>query len=457
MNTFLWYTKNMLLIDKNDIPKNKEGDFPANENGWTDTSSSISYSSSPSRAPIEEKNSENHSTLQELSPTKWLNEVFTEAVRLGASDIHIIPEKEFLSVRFRINGVVQEVARWDIDYHDMVISRIKVIAGLQLEEKNIPQDGHIEMVFGKKVENKKTIQSESVNFRISTMPTINGEAIVLRIFSREEETPKLQEIGLSEKSLVVVEKILQRGHGAVLITGHSGSGKTTTLYAALNEISSTEKVIITLEDPVEYRVPGVQQSQVNTLTGYDFDVGLRALLRQDPDAIMVGEIRDEETASIALRLALIGRLILTTLHTDSIAGAIIRLLDMKMQKSVLSSALTGIFTERLVRKICPQCKAEGVLPTELMKMFQITWPANEKVYEGRGCEYCLHTGFVGRTGIFEVLEIDDSFRGLIMKGANLEELRDYVEAHVPQTLREDGFDKVRKGLTTLEEVIRATI
>ncbi|MFA5830423.1 MAG: GspE/PulE family protein [Candidatus Paceibacterota bacterium] len=396
---------------------------------------------------------------EEPTPTSWLNELFMESMRMGVSDIHIIPEREYTSVRFRIGGVVSEVARWDVDYHDMVISRIKVISGLQVVEKNIPQDGHLELAFEVSKSDLAAGQKmpTSLNFRVSTMPTINGEVAVLRVLSKEGTVLSLSEVGFSEKSFPVVKKMLQRGHGVILMTGHSGSGKTTTLYAALNEINASEKAILTLEDPVEYRVPSVRQSQVNPAVGYTFSAGLKAMLRQDPDVIMIGEIRDEETAGIAMRLALVGRLVLTTLHTSNISGALTRMIDMDIGKSIIASAFTGIVAERLVRKICPSCRIEAVPPYELMKMFDITWPENEKVYAGQGCPACGGTGFLERIGIFEVLEVDEEFRNIILSGMPISVLEEYVRKHVVETLRDDGYDKVRKGITTLEEVIRATI
>ena len=267
----------------------------------------------------------------------------------------------------------------------------------------------------------------------------------------------LEQVGLSEKSLYTFRKILQRGHGVILMTGHSGSGKTTTLYAALNEINEAGKVILTLEDPVEYSVPMIQQSQVNPAVGYSFSTGLKAALRQDPDVIMVGEVRDEETAGIAMRFALVGRLVLTTLHTNSISGALTRLLDMGVSKSIIASAFTGIAAQRLVRKICPKCRAESTPPYDLMKMFDIEWPVNEKLYAGQGCNECGGSGFRDRVGLFEILEIDDDFRNIILQDLPISTLEEYVKNHVKETLRQNGFDMVRSGLTTLEEVIRATI
>jgi general secretion pathway protein E len=241
------------------------------------------------------------------------------------------------------------------------------------------------------------------------------------------------------------------------MTGYSGSGKTTTLYAAINEIDATQKVVITLEDPVEYRVAMVQQSQVNPPVGYSFGAGLKAILRQDPDVIMIGEIRDDETAGIAMRLAMVGRLVLTTLHTNSIIGALTRVSDMGITKSVIATAFMGVVAERLVRKICPTCRQEVEPPYELMKMFGIEWPADQKVYAGRGCDACGNTGFIGRVGIVEIMEVDRDFEDVLLKDSRSSSLAEYVKTHTAETLREDGFDKVRKGLTTLEEVIRATI
>jgi type II secretory ATPase GspE/PulE/Tfp pilus assembly ATPase PilB-like protein len=393
----------------------------------------------------------------QMTPAVWLNEVFMEAVRLDASDIHIIPEKNYISVKFRVNGVVTEVAKWDIDYHDMIMSRLKVISGLQVVEKNIPQDGHLELLFELPSHEPTEEPTKEFNFRVSTMPTINGEAAVLRSLNKEGSLITIDQVGFSDKSLLAMKKILRRGHGVLLLTGHSGSGKTTTLYSVLNYLNTTDKAIITLEDPVEYRVAEIRQSQVNPATGYNFSVGLKALLRQDPDIIMIGEIRDEETAGIAMRLALVGRLVLTTLHTNSISGALVRMTDMDVGKSIIASAFIGIVAERLVKKICEKCRVESTPPYELMKMFDIQWPEGVKVYAGQGCDACNHSGYKGRIGIFEVLEIDDDFRNLIIQQVSGDILDNYVKTHVVETLRDDGFDKVRRGITTLDEVIQVTI
>lgn len=393
----------------------------------------------------------------QMTPAVWLNEIFMEAVRLEASDIHIVPEKDYMSVKFRVNGVVTEVARWDIDYHDMIMSRIKVISGLQVVEKNIPQDGHLELLFELPSHEASQESTKEFNFRVSTMPTINGEAAVLRALNKEGSLLSIGDVGFSDKSLLIMKKILRRGHGVILLTGHSGSGKTTTLYSILNYLNTTDKAIITLEDPVEYRVGNIRQSQVNPVTGYNFSVGLKALLRQDPDIIMIGEIRDEETAGIAMRLALVGRLVLTTLHTNSISGALVRMTDMDIGKSIVASAFIGIIAERLVKKICDKCRVESTPPYELLKMFDVQWPEGVKVYAGQGCDACNHSGYKGRIGIFEVLEIDDDFRNMIIQQVSGNVLDEYVKSHVVETLRDDGFDKVRRGITTLEEVIQVTI
>lgn len=396
----------------------------------------------------------------ETTPASLLNRVFTEAVRLDASDIHVVPEKEYLSIRFRLNGIFHEVAQWDINLHDTILSRLKVIAGMQVVERNIPQDGHLEiMLEGPPKENERGEPERSFiefNFRVSTMPTVNGEVAVLRALNREKALLSLEQIGLSNKSQQTIKKIVRRGHGVFLVTGHSGSGKTTTLYSILHFLNSKEKAILTLEDPVEYRLDNIRQSQVFPQVGFSFEAGLKAILRQDPDMIMIGEIRDETTADTAMRLALVGRLVLTTLHTNSIAGALVRLAEMDIERSIVSSAITGIMAERLVRKICDTCRVEAQPPYELMRMFGIEW-TGEKVYMGRGCDACLHTGYKGRTGIFEILEVDDEFRNMIIKQASPDDIGAYLAKAVPETLLQDGFNKVRQGVTTLEEVIQAVI
>ncbi len=411
-------------------------------------------------ASIQETLSEVPKEEGEMTPASWLNRVFMEAVRLDASDIHIVPEKEYLSVRFRLNGIFHEVAQWDIDYHDTILSRLKVISGLQVVERNLPQDGHLEILLEgtpKKNEHGNLERSfVEFNFRVSTMPTINGEVAVLRALNKEKGLLSLEQIGLSNKTLLVVKKAVRRGHGVFLVTGHSGSGKSTTLYSILNFLNNKEKAILTLEDPVEYRLDNIRQSQVSPALGFSFEVGLKAILRQDPDMIMIGEIRDEVTADTAMRLALVGRLVLTTLHTNSIAGALVRLAEMDIERSTVSSAITGIMAERLVRKICDICRVEAEPPHELLRMFDIQW-TGEKVYAGRGCEACFHTGYRGRTGIFEILEVDEEFRNLIIRQAPLDEINAYIKKKVPETLLQDGFNKVRQGVTTLEEVVQAVI
>ncbi len=451
----------MLLKRKEELENGTAGDVsdtPMRDDSLKQTATvPVKQPEPPAKVPpasAKQGNTTYNSADEDASPTAWLNNIFLESMRLDASDIHISPEKEYTSVRFRIDGRMSEVAKWDINYHQMVVSRIKIISGLSVVEKNIPQDGHLELMF----ETKSTATGpSSLNFRVSTMPTINGESVVLRVLSKESSIMTLEQVGLSEKSLYTFRKILQRGHGVILMTGHSGSGKTTTLYAALNEINEAGKVILTLEDPVEYSVPMIQQSQVNPAVGYSFSTGLKAALRQDPDVIMVGEVRDEETAGIAMRFALVGRLVLTTLHTNSISGALTRLLDMGVSKSIIASAFTGIAAQRLVRKICPKCRAESTPPYDLMKMFDIEWPVNEKLYAGQGCNECGGSGFRDRVGLFEILEIDDDFRNIILQDLPISTLEEYVKNHVKETLRQNGFDMVRSGLTTLEEVIRATI
>ncbi len=424
-------------------------DFPENEADQADSSVTST------RESLETTEAE-----KGMTPAAWLNQVFTEAMRLDASDIHIVPEKDYLSVRFRLNGLIHEVAQWGIEFHDTVLSRIKVISGMQVVEKNIPQDGHLELLLEgmpkKNAEGELQRSFMDLNFRVSTMPTINGEVAVLRALNKEQGLLSLESVGFSDKTLLSVKKILRRGHGVFLVTGHSGSGKTTTLYSILNYLNDKDKAIVTLEDPVEYHLPNVRQSQVSPQFGLSFNAGLKAILRQDPDMIMIGEIRDEETAETAMRLALVGRLVLTTLHTNSISGALVRLSEMDIERSIVSSALAGVMAERLVRKICDKCRAPAEPPYELLRMFNIEW-TGEPVFAGRGCDACHHTGFIGRTGIFEVFEVTDEFRNLVIEQAPMSKLDEYIQTHMPETIRNDGFSKVRQGITTLEEVIQATI
>lgn len=393
-----------------------------------------------------------------MTPVEWVDEVLKESLIQRASDIHIEPDRYDTVARFRVDGVMREVDRRERSFHETVISRLKVISRLNVIEKNVPQDGHLEIVLewgGSGQTGSDQANAKIANFRISIMPTVYGEAAVLRALNRKESVLSLEELGFSEKSLTAVKRILKRPHGVVLVTGPSGSGKTTTLYSLLNTYDVKEKTVLTLEDPVEYQLLHIRQTQVAPELGMTFSVGLRAILRQDPDIVMIGEIRDEETAEIAVRASLAGRLVFSTIHTNDVIGAIVRMIDMEIGRSMIAGALTGIIAERLVRKICDKCKKEIPTPKEIAGVIGMEWPS-KTIFVGQGCDKCGNTGYYGRTGIYEILEVDRGLSNLIVQRASLDIISNYIRERIVETLRQDGFEKALKGITSLEEVLRVT-
>ena len=345
----------------------------------------------------------------EVSIIKLVDALLGEALDARASDIHLEPDGEQTRVRFRIDGVLHETKRLPIGLHEALCSRIKILAKLDITEHRLPQDGHIPM----------TLQDRRVDLRVSTYPTVTGENVVIRLLDHSALALQLADLGLSPDARAQFEQLIQRPHGMLLVTGPTGSGKTTTLYAALAHINSIAKNIMTIEDPVEYHVPLIRQTQINVKAGVTFATGLRSILRQDPDVIMVGEIRDRETAEIALHAALTGHLVLSTLHTNDAVGAIARLLDMGMEPFLLASTLLGVFAQRLVRRVCSQCQ-EGSRPP---KMLQERYPELTMIVRGRGCRNCRQTGFVGRVGVFELLVVDDPMKTKIASTCASNELK----------------------------------
>lgn len=352
---------------------------------------------------------------------KLVNLMVIAAVREGASDIHIEPEEEALKTRFRVDGILHERTSPPKYLQSAIISRIKIMASLNIAERRIPQDGRIQM----------KLEGREIDIRVSFIPTMYGENAVLRLLDRSNAILELKQLGFLSSALAKYEKLIVRPHGIILVTGPTGSGKTTTLYASLNMINSEDKNIITIEDPIEYHLGGIRQMQVNPKVGLKFATGLRSILRQDPDVIMVGEIRDLETAEIAVQAALTGHLVFSTLHTNDAPGAVTRLLDMGVEPFLISSSVIGILAQRLVRTICEECK-------------------------GKGCKVCLSTGFKGRTGIFELMLADEEIRKLTAAKASSDELRKAAVKAGMKTLRQDGEEKVKQGLTTKEEVMRVT-
>ncbi len=381
---------------------------------------------------------------EETSPAvSFVNQTFIKAVNLSASDIHIEPYENTSIVRLRLDGILHEYTRIPLSLHEQVVSRIKVLANLNVAERRVPQDGKIAVRVGKR----------HLDIRVSVVPTVFGERVVLRLLEKGGKLLRLEDLGLWEEDLIKLRRLAQKPYGIVLATGPTGAGKSTTLYAMILEIKSPKRNIITIEDPPEYQIEGVSQIQVNPKVGLTFAVGLRAILRQDPDVIMVGEIRDSETAEIAVQSALTGHLVLSTLHTNDAPSAITRLFDLGIEPFLIASALEGVIAQRLVRKICPNCK-EPYKPTE-EELSELGLSGEYTFYRGRGCEHCMGTGYRGRTGIYEVLEVDEDVKKHILKTQDAVELRNFAKSKGFKSMLEDGIRKVLAGITTSEEVLRA--
>lgn len=378
--------------------------------------------------------------LTEEAPIiRLLNALFLQALKDRASDIHIEPYEKELEVRFRIDGILQKVLSPPKIIQDALISRVKIMANLDIAEKRLPQDGRIRLL----------IAGKDIDIRVSIVPTVYGERAVLRLLDRSYGLIELSKLGLDDKGQF--EQLLLHTSGIILVTGPTGSGKTTTLYAALNRIHTEEKNIITVEDPVEYQLKGVGQIQVNPKIGLTFAAGLRSILRQDPDIIMVGEIRDFETAEIAIQASLTGHLVLSTLHTNDAPSAITRILDMGVEPFLVASSLIAVLAQRLVRTLCPFCK-DTYEPDPFEKNYFDIPPA--MLYKATGCDKCKYTGYIGRTGIFELLIIDNKIRQMITSRQDAVVIKEYAISKGMKTLYKDGTNKALKGYTTLQEVLR---
>ena len=380
---------------------------------------------------------------------RLVNFMFSQAVRNNASDIHIEPYTNSLKIRQRIDGILYDMLSPPKHVQSALVSRIKILAKLKIDVKMLPQDGRIELKIGNK----------EIDVRVSTLPTSAGERVVMRLLDKSSVLISLAELGMPEDRLQPFTDEIHAAHGIVLVTGPTGSGKTTTLYAALTTIHKTDINIITIEDPVEYKISGIGQVQVNPAIDLTFASGLRSIVRQDPDVILIGEIRDLETAEIAIQSALTGHLVFSTLHTNDSSSAITRLIDMGIEPFLLSSSINAILAQRLVRMICAQCKEEYTpLPEELAKLGldDSIAGSGRKVYRGRGCSKCHHTGFRGRCGIFELLLMSQSMKSLVLNTADANLIKQQAVAEGMVTLRQDGAMKVLQGITTIEEVYRVT-
>ncbi len=371
---------------------------------------------------IPAKKKEEESEIVQSAAIRLVNLIIEKGAQERASDIHLEPQEDLMKVRFRIDGVLLKQPAIPKKLQNSVISRIKIMADLDISEKRIPQDGRLQYNFNKR----------DIDIRVSTVPTVHGETIVLRLLDSTASLVGLKEIGFPDNVLEIFSSLISQPHGIILITGPTGSGKSTTLYSSIAQINDSKKNIITIEDPVEYRIPGIQQIQVNPKVDLTFSNGLRSILRQDPDVIMIGEIRDKETAEIAIQAALTGHLVLSTIHTNDAASSITRLVDMGIEPFLIGSSLVGSLAQRLVRKICEPCK-------------------------GKGCKQCNQVGFSGRIGIFELLQVDDNIRALITAKKSAEEISEQGIKNGMRRLIEDGQDKVKNKITTQEEILRVTM
>lgn len=385
---------------------------------------------------------------EDASIIKFVNQILTEALELRATDVHVEPFESQLRVRYRIDGVLQEanIPTSVKRFQPAIVSRLKILSHLDIAEKRLPQDGRIRL----------KVSGREIDLRVSVIPMIHGEAVVLRILDRGDTILGLEHLGMSERDNKVFERVLEMPHGIVLVTGPTGSGKTTTLYAALSRINDIERKIITIEDPVEYQLKGINQIQVSSKTGLTFALGLRSILRHDPDVVLIGEIRDHETAEIAVQASLTGHLVFSTLHTNDAPGAATRLIDMGVEPYLVASSVEMVVAQRLVRLICKHCKEVDTQADvrKLREEFSDEIPAI--LYKGRGCRQCMGTGYRGRAGVFEMMPVTEEVRLLIMERSTAGALRRVAVEQGMTSLRSDGWRLVREGRTTVDEVVRNT-
>ena len=370
---------------------------------------------------------------------RLINSLIRQALKMGASDIHIEPFENRIRVRVRIDGDLQEILTPSKHTESAIVTRVKIIAGMNIAEKRLPQDGRIEM----------KIDDSVIDLRISVLPTVYGEKIVMRILDRGNFLKTKKELGFTQRNMEIFDSILEAPNGVILVTGPTGSGKTTTLYAALNELNKINKNIITVEDPVEYKIEGINQVQVNTKSGLHFATGLRSILRQDPDIIMVGEIRDEETAEIAVRAAITGHVVLSTIHTNDAPSTIMRLQDMGIKPFLLAASLRGIIAQRLVKKICTNCKAEYSASKFEKELLEVS--GDMILHKGKGCPKCYHSGYSGRIAIHEILKVNKAVREKITSGGSIDEITHVAEKDGMKTLKDNCKELVLSGVTTVEE------
>jgi len=395
----------------------------------------------------QEKDFEDLEKMAGQSPViKFVNYLISNAIREGASDIHIEPKDKFTRIRYRIDGVLFETMQSPLKMHPAIVSRIKIMSNLDISERRLPQDGKISVIVG----------GRGIDLRVSTLPTNHGEKVVIRVLDSKSIIRGLEQLGMEPMVCAAFSNQIAMPHGILLVTGPTGSGKSTTLYSALCQMDGDKLNISTVEDPVEYELGFCNQVQVNEKTGLDFASSLRSLLRQDPDIIMIGEIRDNQTARIAVQASLTGHLVLSTLHTNDAASSITRLVDIGIEAYLIAASLNAALAQRLVRKICPKCKRIYQVPENVRKYVEGAGVKPEQLFHGAGCDYCRGSGYVGRVGIYELLVIDETFRDMINKDSSVSNMRRVFRESKQPGLFDDGIKKVKQGLTTIEEVLRVT-
>ncbi|MDD4940064.1 MAG: GspE/PulE family protein [Candidatus Omnitrophica bacterium] len=386
--------------------------------------------------------------VSEPTIVEAVNLLLLQAARVNASDIHIEPQEGKMRIHLRVDGVLKEISPFEQDLYNVLVSRIKIMSNMDIAERRLPQDGRF----------KIDLEEGSIDVRVSVIPTIQGESVVLRLLRQNKKLLTMQELGMAKENFSKYLRLIQRPSGIVLVTGPTGSGKTTTLYASLMIIKSAERNIITIEDPVEYQLDFCRQIQVNPKVNLLFSTGLRSILRHDPDIIMVGEIRDRETAEIAIQAALTGHLVLSTLHTNDAASAVTRLIDMGIEPFLIASCLNGVVAQRLLRVLCPKCKkpmGEEALKNSSFKIpKEITEDQRRNIYQAQGCQNCLHTGFAGRVGIYEIMEMEPQIGRLTVEKASSEQISSYCRSKGMESLYDDGWKKVASGTTSPQELMR---
>jgi type IV pilus assembly protein PilB len=385
-----------------------------------------------------------HESADDAPVVKLVHQLVGQAVEEGASDLHVTPEGQDLRVRFRIDGVLRDITTIPRRMAAGVVSRVKIMAELDIAERRLPQDGRVGL----------TVDGHRVDLRVVTVPTVRGEGVIMRILDKEAVVMDLAKLGMSSSELNRFHRAYTQSHGAVLVTGPTGSGKSTTLYAALGEAATPDHHIVTIEDPVEYQLEGITQIQVNPKAGLTFATGLRAIVRADPDVIMVGEIRDRETAQIAIEAALTGHLVLSTLHTNDAAGSITRLIEMGIEPFLVASAIDCVVAQRLVRMLCPQCKRHVLLPASTLREYGYSASFDVEGYEPVGCKHCNGSGYRGRSGIYEVMTVSAEIRALALERRSADEILEMAVVQGMRRLKDDGLDKVKQGRTSIAEIAR---